>query len=149
MRVLIGAPELGVRDIDSAGQLLEQLLPRNLRAVVLLESGKQALLSCDRTREQPPILLGIEAPLGLELRRRAQPIEKSEARKLAQLVIADRNAAAPILLLQQHLHDHLVEDAVLYLTHPVLGQRAAGTLLLALELALDALVPIGVEDVAA
>jgi hypothetical protein len=41
----------------------------------------------------------------------------------------------------------LVEHAVFYLANLVLRQRSAGTLLLALELALDALVPVGVEDI--
>ena len=55
------------------------------------------------------------------------------------------NAALAILLLKQRLHDHFIERVVLDLTYFVLRQRAAVTLLV-LRCLLDAIPPIGVEN---
>src|SRR5262249_1023753 len=82
----------------------------------------------------------IKPTLGHELRRLDDPGGRRIARELAHLVVRDDDAALAILVLQQDLGDHLVEDAVLDAVLIVLGQRpTARLLLLVLYLGVDAL----------
>ena len=63
VRILEGAPELRVGHVHGAGDLLEELLSRNLIAVVRLELGEDALLLGHRARDEPTVLLEVELAL--------------------------------------------------------------------------------------
>jgi hypothetical protein len=128
--------------------VLVELFLRNLGAIIVLEREQQAARARLGTGEQPLILHRIEPALRLQVRLVVHERRRRVARELAQLVVADADAAPTILLLEQHRHDHFVEDAVLDVTHLVLRQHAPFLLLLLCRL-LDTGLPIQIPDVAA
>src|SRR5205823_42379 len=65
------------------------------------------------------------------------------------LVVRHEDSALLVFLLEEHFRHHLVEHRVLDSVGIVLGQGAAQTLLLGLDLALNASRPLGIENVAA
>src|SRR5207249_1975319 len=65
MLVLPRAPELSVADVRSGRDLIEQLLARNFRPIILLELQEQPTLSRLRAPEQPLVLLRVEPAVGL------------------------------------------------------------------------------------
>ena len=101
-----------------------------------------------RTRKKALILLRIEAPLGLQLRIVVHEGRGRVPRELLHLLVRHRDAARAVLVLEQDLHDHLLENLVLDLTDFVLRQRRARTLLI-LERLGDTRLPLRIQDVLA
>ena len=146
--VLPRAPQVRVREIHAIRDLLEKLFLGNLGPVIALEREQEAALTRLRAREQPLVLLRIEAAFGLKVGRVVEEGRWGVARKFAQLFVRDADAALAIFLIEQRLHDHFVERLVLDLTQLVLRQRAAVALLVLRGL-LDTISPIGVENLSA
>ena len=100
MLIAPDAPKLGVGDVNTARDLVEQLPARNLRPVILLERGKQAGLLCVGARDQPLVLLHIELTVGLQLGRALDKRRRRDRSVLLDLVVRDPYAATLVLLLE-------------------------------------------------
>jgi hypothetical protein len=149
-RVVLVLPELPqprVRRVRLGGHLRQQLLARDLRAVVALEVLQDALRARRRAAEEAAVLVWVEAAVRLQLRVLGQLRRRRRLGELPDLVVGHADVAALDLLLQHDVGHHLVEDGLLDLLALVEGEGAAGALLLLLRARLDGAEPVGGEDV--
>src|SRR5260221_574979 len=124
-----GAPQVFIRDVDAARHLLEQLLLGHFAAIVRLERHEQAGLPRLRAGKETLILDRVEPAVGEQIGCVPDPGRRRIARIVTQLLVGHADAALLVLLLQQHLRDHVVERLVFQTPELVLCQRAAGLLL--------------------
>ena len=127
MRVLVEPPQLGVGDVDIAGEILEQLDARNLLAVHRLDL--QQHVAVGRRGEELLPLANIELAVRLELRVAQHLGRRRIVRHRDDLFVADPNAEATVLLLQQRVLDHLIDDLILDLLVLFARQRRGAVLL--------------------
>src|SRR5262245_39285246 len=125
MLITPGAPQLLVGRVCPRRDLVEQLFARDLAPIVRLQLEQEAALSGLWAGQQALILFRIEAAVRLELGGAGDPGRRRVTGELADLVICDKDAAAPILVLEQDLGHHLVEDSVFNTPGVVLGKRPA------------------------
>ena len=133
VRVLVGRPEVSVRDPDVAGDLQHQLLLGDFVAVVVLEVDQQPLQLGRRGVEQAAVFLDVKAAVRLQLRRAQQGGGGSVSRGLQDLVIRDADATLLVFLLQEQVSDQLFEGLVVHLGALVERQSAVQLLFLLLR----------------
>ena len=124
----------------------EAWIPRESR---LLEPREQALLPRDGAGEEALVLGRVEATLGLQRRVVLHPVGRRVPCVFTDLVIADGDRPALVLLLQEDVEDELVEHGVLDLLDLVARESPTGALLLRLDLLLRLREPVLIQDVAA
>ena len=78
-----------------------------------------------RAGQQTLVFLRIEASLGLEIGSVVHERRGRILRELAELLVGDAYPASAVLLLEEHLHDQVIQRLVFDLTYFVLRQRTA------------------------
>src|SRR5688572_28287956 len=146
--ILPNAPETRVREVHSGRNLLEELLARNLGAIVLFEELRQPLLARHGTLQQALILLRVEPALGLEIGILSEVGMRHRHRRVLDLAIRHGDSTPLVFPSEEDRIDDLLERDVLDPAHVVLRQPARSTTLLLLSRQrTDLAVPAIVSDV--
>ena len=127
MLILVQPPQLGVRNVDIAREVLEQLDARNLLAIDRLDLQEQVTVS--RGREELLPFPNVELAVGLELGVARHLRQRRIVRHRDDLFGADPNPETTVLLLEQRILDHLIDDLILNLPVVFARQRSRAVLL--------------------
>ncbi len=87
VRVLKTAPQLLVRDVHVARDLVEEFFLRDLALIVLLELQQEPILPCQRAGQEALVLGGIELSLCLKVGRLRELWRRAVACRLENLVV--------------------------------------------------------------
>src|SRR5687768_4888494 len=144
--VLPDGPQSLVADIDIGCDLLEQLFAWNLISIVSLQLEKQPFLPRRGTCQKALIFFRIEPTFGLKLGILRELRRRRISSCFGNLLVADLDAPAAILLAQQCVVDQLLEGLISE-TPPLVERNASSGLLGCLLLEqIDRVVPGGSEN---
>src|SRR6266699_6283418 len=101
MRVLKAAPQLLVRDVHVAGDLVEELLLGDLGPIVLLELKEEPVLFRERAGQEALVFGGVELSVGLEVGSLHQLWGRVIASRLENFVVRYCDTAALVLLAEE------------------------------------------------
>ena len=140
--VPVDPPQLCIGHIDIAREILRQLDARDLLAIDRLDLREGIAITGRREKLLP--FAKVELAVGLELGVARDFGWRRVARHVDDLFIARANAQALVLLLEQRILDHLVDDLVLDLLVFFARHRGIAVLLpILLRGDLDALLVFG------
>ena len=126
-------PKPRVGDVHVAGELCEELLLRDLRAVVPFELRQQSLLFCGGAGQKTLVLRRVELAVRLELWRLSELRGRRVLGRLNDLGVCDPDPPLLVFLVEESLGDELVERLLVDLATLVERQRVAALLLFLLR----------------
>ena len=110
MLILVDPPQLGIGDVHIAREVLSQLDARNLIAINRLDLREHRAVT--RGREELLPLADIELAVGLELRVARDLGGRRVSRHVDDLFVAHPNPKPLVLLPEQRVLSHLIDDLI-------------------------------------